>query len=302
MSIEPKANKVRTNLLLKIESEVEHFKSNPTKINSISANKLYELYSNIQINIENPCEFFSIERKNSTTFISDDIFLRKDSEPENTPINEINFKINKKLVSYEKNKNFFEQLSKEKNISPIKLKDNSVKFNSKNIPFEFLNPNKEKSTKNAINSLRQMVKTLIKRKKKVKKSNSFYQSELNKSSNNIQVLNEKKSKKKTSLLKSYDFQSSKNIFYNITISKKKSPTFTILDEESVLVHANSNVVDFKNKKYKIKNLDKKNNFSMITNNGPSFNRRTFTLMNINFEKEKLKKMNENKKFVPKPAF
>ena len=40
---------------------------------------------------------------------------------------------------------------------------------------------------------------------------------------------------------------------------------------------------------KIKNLEKKNNFSMITNNGPSFNSKTFPLMNINFEKEKLKK-------------
>ena len=34
-----KANKVRTCLLLKIESEIEHFKSIPTKMNSISANK-----------------------------------------------------------------------------------------------------------------------------------------------------------------------------------------------------------------------------------------------------------------------
>ena len=42
---------------------------------------------------------------------------------------------------------------------------------------------------------------------------------------------------------------------------------------------------------------------MITNNGPSFNRRTFTLMNIQFEKEKLqKKKNENKKISTKPTF
>ena len=146
-----------------------------------------------------------------------------------------------------------------------------------------------------------MVKILIKRRKRVKKSNSFFQNELYKSSNNIQVLNEKKTKKKL-VHSNHMIFNHQIIFYIILLFIKKSPTFTILDEESVLVHANSNVVDFKNKKYKIKNLDKKNNFSMITNNGPSFNRRTFTLMNINFEKEKLKKMNENKKFVPKPAF
>jgi hypothetical protein len=303
-----KANKVRTCLLLKIESEIEHFKSIPTKMNSISANKLYELYSNIQINIENPFEFFSIERRKSTKLISDDNCLKKDSEPENTPGQDINFTITKKLVSYRKNKNFLEHLSKDENISPIKLKDmnNSYKFNSKNSPLEFLIPKKYKSTKNAIHLLRQMARTLIKRRKHVKKSNSFYKSGLNKSQKYIQVYNLKNSNQNNFLLKSYDFQSIKNILYNINITKKKSPTFEVLEEESFLVHANSTVVNEKHphKKHAFNNLDTKNNFcSMITQNGPSFNRRTFTLMNIQFEKEKLqKKKNENKKISTKPTF
>ncbi len=287
-----KANKVRTSLLLKIESEVEHFKSIQTKINSISANKLYDLYSNIQINIENPFEFFSIERKNSTKLVSDESFLKKDSEPENTPTQEIEFTITKKLVSYRKNKNFLEHLSKDENISPIKLKDmnNSYKFNSKNSPLEFLIPKKYKSTKNAIHLLRQMARTLIKRRKHVKKSNSFYKSELHKSQKEIRVFNLKNSKKKNSLLQSYDFQSNINELNNINNSLKKSPTFAIIDEESILVHANSTAVIEKHyKKHKINNLDTKNVCSMITKKGPSFNRRTFTLMNIQFEKEKLQK-------------
>ena len=301
-----KANKVRTCLLLKIESEIEHFKSIPTKMNSISANKLYELYSNIQINIENPFEFFSIERKNSTKLVSDESFLKKDSEPENTPTQEIEFTITKKLVSYRKNKNFIEYLSKEKNISPVKFKEpnNSVKFDLKYSPLEFLNPKKQNSTKNAIHSLRQMVRTLIKRRRHVKKSNSFYKSELHKSQKEIQVYNLKNSKKKNSLLQSYDFQSNINELNNINNSLKKSPTFAIIDEESILVHANSTAVIEKHyKKHKINNLDTKNVCSMITKKGPSFNRRTFTLMNIQFEKEKLqKKKNENKKISTKPTF
>ena len=47
MKNETKANKARTCLLLKIESEVEHFKSIKTKINSISPYIYYNMYSNI---------------------------------------------------------------------------------------------------------------------------------------------------------------------------------------------------------------------------------------------------------------
>ena len=54
MSNNIKANKVRTSLLLKVQSEIRHFLSLPTKINSISVNILYEFYSNIEINIQNP--------------------------------------------------------------------------------------------------------------------------------------------------------------------------------------------------------------------------------------------------------
>jgi hypothetical protein len=92
-----------------------------------------------------------------------------------------------------------------------------------------------------------MVKILIKRRKRVKKSNSFFQNELYKSSNNIQVLNEKKTKKKL-VHSNHMIFNHQIIFYVILLFIKKSPTFTILDEESVFVHANSNVIDFKNKK------------------------------------------------------
>ena len=76
MKNETKANKARTCLLLKIESEVEHFKSIKTKINSISPYIYYNMYSNIEINIENPCEFFFNKRKSSIDFLmeKDNIF------------------------------------------------------------------------------------------------------------------------------------------------------------------------------------------------------------------------------------
>ena len=69
MSNNIKANKVRKSLLLKAQSEIRHFLSLPTKINSISVNILYEFYSNIEINIQNPFEYFLCERKNSTNLL-----------------------------------------------------------------------------------------------------------------------------------------------------------------------------------------------------------------------------------------
>ena len=63
--------------------------------------------------------------------------------------------------------------------------------------------------------------------------------------------------------------------------------FPIKNEKtSQLVHANSTSYKNNNIKNKCKNLLLDNN-NIITCDGPSFNRKYFTLMNIQLEKEKL---------------
>ena len=137
-----KANVVRTNLLLKCESEIDSFKSNITKINSISPNRLYELYCNIEINFENPYEFFRIERKHLNNIMTEDSITYKYSEKENTPFLDSEYKINKKLISDRKNKIFYEKMGNLDN-SFFKLSedtnDTSTSLNERNSPLEFLN-------------------------------------------------------------------------------------------------------------------------------------------------------------------
>lgn len=52
-----KANKFRTNLLIKISSEIKKFINSPILINSVSPKNLYDSYSNIEITINNEFEF-----------------------------------------------------------------------------------------------------------------------------------------------------------------------------------------------------------------------------------------------------
>ena len=74
-------------------------------------------------------------------------------------------------------------------------------------------------------------------------------------------------------------------------SVKKLPSFINSSSKQVnqLIHSNSFYFQNNHLKNQCKDLLLQNNNSMfITCNGPSFNRRTFKLMNIQFEKDKLK--------------
>ena len=281
-----KANVVRTNLLLKCESEIDCFKSNITKINSISPNRLYELYCNIEINFENPYEFFRIERKHLNNFMTEDSFTYKDSEQENTPFLDSEFKNNKKLISDRKNKVFYETIGNLDN-SSVKLSedtnDTSTSLNEKNSSLEFLN-SKKNNSKNSIKFLRQIADKFINRKKNHKNSNSLYSRNLIKSQKDLSAFMLKNTKKKSLSNSEIKFKSSK--FINKTV--KKLPSF---NNSSVTQFILSNPSSFHKNTLnnQCKNLLLQNNNSnIITCNGPSFNRRSYTFMNRLFEKDKLK--------------
>ena len=293
MSNNIKANKVRTSLLLKAQSEIRHFLSLPTKINSISVNILYEFYSNIEINIQNPFEFFLCERKNSTNLLiekEEESFLKKEDN-DFTPIIETQFKIKKKLISDRKNKRFFDNINKDETSSPIKKKLTTKKSNE--LSFS-LSPKKKRSS---IQYLRNISRNFIKRRKHERKSISYYKSNMNKS---IIISNETKNKgiknnNNNELMKMHMVGSTKNIKLNILNSMHNEKSISpvkknsmVNDKDFFLIHANSSTVYLKeNLRYKCKNLLLQNS-SMINCIGPSFNRRTFTLKNIQIEKNKLK--------------
>ena len=279
MKNETKANKARTCLLLKIESEVEHFKSIKTKINSISPYIYYNMYSNIEINIENPCEFFFNKRKSSIDFLMEKNLTNKESKETKeigniTPIDEIEYKINKKLISDRKIHNYDDNNNINLDKSPfLKLSqdtnDTSVSLNT---PFDSFNNKKNNRVKSSIQFLRQFAKNFIKRKKTTVYINSFCsQKDLtivrkNSKKNEIEITKKNKSSKNVNILKK-----------NFPIKNEKT---------SQLVHANSTSFKNNNIKNKCKNLLLDNN-NIITCDGPSFNRKTFSLMNIHLEKEKL---------------
>ena len=280
-----KANKIRTHLLLKCESEIENFKTKITKINSISAKKLYELYSDIEIKFVNPCEFFSIERNFSINIMTNNSLNIKDFEQENSPILDLEYKFNKKLISDRKNKIFYEKI-KYLDTSSIKLSDDtndtSTSLNERNRPLEI--KSKGNNSNNSIKFLRQIVKNFIKRKKHNRNSKSFYSNHKFKSQKDLSYLVLKNSKKKypQNKLKSTKI---------VNKSVKKLPSFINSSSKQVnqLIHSNSFYFQNNHLKNQCKDLFLQNNNTMfITCNGPSFNRRTFKLMNIQFEKDKLK--------------
>lgn len=298
MSKNIKANKVRTSLLLKTQSEIDHFLSLPTKINSISVKLLYEFYSHIEINIKNPYEYFLCERKNSIGFLMEEESFSKKEDNDFTPIleYETQFKIKKKLISDRKNKNFLEQINNNNNNNespPIKRSDKN------DISMSF-SPKKKKSTKISIQYLRQIAKNFIKRKKHERKSISYYK---NQSQKNIIEINIKSSKKNSNkLYKSHVIGSTKNVNSSIlyamhkekSISPTKKNNNNFYPQDFFLVHANSTSTYAKeNLRYRCKNLLLQNT-SMSNCIGPSFNRRTFTLKNIQIEKDKLKKNDSTK--------
>lgn len=294
MRNEIKANKVRTLLLLNTESDVEHFKSNKTKMNSISPHIYYNMYTNIEINIENPCESFSIDRK----FILAQNLINKEKneiEIEFTPIIEVEYKLKKKLISERKNQNFFKQISNSDS-SPLSktsqcTNENRVSLNPGNNPFNIYNFKNNDNSKSSIQFLRQLAKNLIRRRKKTKMLNAIHKNEnVFKSQKNLSVIIMKNSKK-NDIEKYNKNKSSKNVNFQRYIkqkSPKNSPTFGTLKNKEIshLVHSYFTSYENNNFKNKCKNLLLENK-NMITSNGPSFNRKIFTLMNVQLEKEKL---------------
>ena len=141
MDYKKKANKIRTNLLLKISSEISRFKNSKTLINSKLPSELYDIYNHIKIIIENQYEFSTVKRSEFLRKFSDSNLTKYDNVNETgTPYMEIFKQINKIIISEKKNQNFLNNLnkgnndSKETSISPFEknIKKNNNKLINEN--------------------------------------------------------------------------------------------------------------------------------------------------------------------------
>lgn len=208
------ANKIRTKLLLQVSNEVLNFKKSTMLINSTSAKKLYDNYSNIEITIENPYEFSILERKEKQVLNESTLFeLEKKNEYDYM---EVFRKINKIIISDKKNKNFYD-----------KLDSNEMKKLSEDTADTTLSGNVEKSHKiilfeednndllnKSIKFLRTKAKSFIMRfRKPKKKAKSFYQNTQFKSFANL-----KRPHKKNESTVSMNFKN-KKVFFDETITE-----------------------------------------------------------------------------------
>ena len=196
MELKNKSNLIRTLLLLKTASEIKKFILLPTKINSISPKNLYKLYNNIEISIEKRI-FSTTERKNSQ------ICNEKKSPIINTineysPINEPFYKLNKLLISFKKNKNFYETNdfydNKYNNIISQESTDTSNSLNDKKKNLNYEN-DEIKNDHDSIKYLRKMAKSFIQKKKIKRKKRihlkSFYENDIFRSEYNLNNLERK---------------------------------------------------------------------------------------------------------------
>jgi hypothetical protein len=239
MSLINKANKARTNLLLKSSEEIQYFTSLKMKINSISPKNLYESYNNIEITIENPCIFSTSQRK-YTTMIDDSLVK---NEFDNTPFIEPIFKINKMLVSFKKNKNFYDTIEKneienQNNKLSQDTNDTSISvFERNNDLIE--NNNKDNIINTSIHFLRKIAKNLIDRKRNKKKSKSFYKIVSFKSHGNLASFDKKNTEKIETKhkhsLKSLN-KKNKNLLNEDTIIEN-SPIFYTSSQTTTSIHS-----------------------------------------------------------------
>lgn len=294
MSIKNKANEVRTNLLLKISSEIPYFTSLKTKINSISPKNIYDSYNNIEIFIENPCVFSSNRRK-LTTFIDDQIVK---NEFEYSPLLEPGFKINKILVSFKKNKNFEKDIEKDEyHKLSHDTNDTSISMIDRNISNELIESNNKKIN-NSIEFLRKTAKTFIYRKKQKKKSKSFYKARVFKSHGNLSNLDKDIEKNYTNkieiknkrTLRSLNKKNKRKLIEKETIIES-SPIFYSSSQFAPSTHSGVSC----NKYDKIDNssLVCKNQISQITYYDNSTTQRSL-IMNIPYEYNGLINENTNK--------
>ena len=293
MEISNKANDIRTHLLLKTASEVERFKKLPMKINSISPENLYNLYSNIEIYIENRI-FSTTQRKSSNSLINEDSI--NEYENEYSPIFEPGIKINKVLVSSKKNKFFYEKIEKENIYDNHKCSQDTNDTSNSSPKKLSINIDKNNYNDNSIELLRKIAKNLIqRRRRKKKKARSFYQNPMYKSQGNLTKIERNPLKHfSVNLNKKKSHKSSKEIIsetFEETIVEN-SPTiyssglFCECDHKGISFYKNNNFIS-------CSNLICQNKISNISYNNSKDNNKKIALMNIPYEYEELvaKKIN-----------
>ncbi len=219
-----KANEVRTILLLKSESEIEHFTKSKMLINTISPKELYNLYSNIEIVIKNTLEFSTKKSKeNQKKFYDDSHILEQEVY---SPYMEIFRKINKIVISEKKNQTFYDRLDlddkeKDKIIIENKNLDSTRSIINYKTPKEILSKSEDKSH-SSIKFLRQkaqnLINIIIRKKTRFKThSKSFYHNPQFKSQGNLRAINKSNKLKHSEHLKNKyneEFKSIENEIIN----------------------------------------------------------------------------------------
>lgn len=297
MEISDKANEIRTHLLLKTASEVERFKKLDMKINSISPQNLYNLYSNIEICIENRI-FSTTQRKSSSSLINEE--NNYEYENEYSPIYEPGIQLNKVLVSSKKNKTFYDKMEKEnfsKNLRcSLDTNDTSVSSNPKKLSINL--DNNLNKNEDSIQILRKFAKNLIHRRRKKKKAKSFYQNPYYKSQGNLTNLERNPLKHfSANSNKKFTNKSSKDVI-NENLEEsivENSPViyssglFCPCDHKGVSCNKNNSFIS-------CNSLLFKNKVSNISYNNNKDSNKKNLLMNIPYEYEELvvKKINKSK--------
>ena len=215
-----KANDVRTILLLKVESEIDHFTNSKILINTISPKELYKLYSNIEIVIKNSLEFSTKKSKeNQKKFYDDSHILEQEIY---SPYMEVFRTINKMLISEKKNQTFYDRLDldeKEKD----KISNENLNLNSTRSIIQYTTPKEilsniktEDKTNNSIKFLRQkaqnLINVIIRKKTRFKThSKSFYHNSQFKSQGNLKTINKTVKQKHSDHLKNQCYKEFKLI-------------------------------------------------------------------------------------------
>ena len=221
-----KANDVRTILLLKVESEIDHFTNSKILINTISPKELYKLYSNIEIVIKNSLEFSTKKSKeNQKKFYDDSHILEQEIY---SPYMEVFRTINKMLISEKKNQTFYDRLDldeKEKD----KISNENLNLNSTRSIIQYTTPKEilsniktEDKANSAIKFLRQkaqnLINIIIRKKTRFKThSKSFYHNPQFKSQGNLRSINKSNKPKHSEHLKNKyneEFKSIENEIIN----------------------------------------------------------------------------------------
>ena len=208
------ANEVRTKLLLKIESEIQHFKNSKTLINTILPKNIYNFYSNIEIK-ENIYEFSTpIIKENQKKFFDDSPISKNGTL---SPCIETVKLINKITISEKKIKTFFDNLAlDEKERNKIKEENN---FNSTNILINLTTP------KEILNSIIE--------EDKIYTSSKFLQKS---AQNFINVISRKKIRSNTDCKRFYHNKQFKSEYNLRELKKPKKEIKTFNEIEDIIIN------------------------------------------------------------------